>query len=89
MRLTPNTRINAIVNHITGNDNLIMSSDLNMTFAEYLKLSHKNIGHESNRLKDMLQVDYTLQKTLQSQGYTFEWYVYQDNGKTYQFVALK
>lgn len=89
MRLTPQTRINAIVNHIEGNNNLIMSSDLNMTFAQYLNLSHKNISHESNRLKDMLKVDYTLQKTLQSQGYTFEWYVYQDNGKTYQFVALK
>ena len=58
-----------------------MSADMNMTFDEYNK---KALG----KTQSMYDLDYKLNKTFQHQGYTFKWYVCDNDDVCAQFVEL-
>jgi len=79
--LKPNTKVNAVVFYKKNSQELVMSSDMNMTFDEYNK---KSLG----KTQSMYNLDYRLDKTIQSQGHTFKWYVCDNDDVCAQFVEL-
>jgi hypothetical protein len=79
--LKPNTKVNAVVFYKKNSQEIVMSSDMNMTFDEYNK---KSLG----KTQSMYNLDYRLDKTIQSNGYTFKWYVSENEDVLAQFVEL-
>ena len=79
--LTPNTKVNSVIFYKKNSTDIIMSSDMNMTFDEYNRMS---VG----RTQSMYNLDYTLKKSFQSDGYTFKWYVFENEDVLAQFVEL-
>ncbi len=80
-KLKPNTKVNSVVFHKKDSTDIIMSCDMNMTFDEYNRRS-------AGKTQSMYNLDYTLMKTIQSNGYTFKWYVSENEDVLAQFVEL-
>ena len=79
--LKPNTKVNSVVFYKKNSTELIMSTDMNMTFDEYNK---KSLG----KTQSMYELDYKLNKTFQHQGRTFKLYVCDNDDVCAQFVEL-
>ena len=79
--LKPNTKVNAVVFYKKNSKEVIMSSDMNMTFDEY---NQRAFG----KTQSMYNLDYKLSKTIQYQGHTFKCYVCDNDDVCAQFVEL-
>jgi hypothetical protein len=79
--LKPNTKVNSVVFYKKNSKDIILSSDMNMTFDEYNRRS-------AGKTQSMYNLDYTLKKTIQSNGHTFKWYVSESEDVLAQFVEL-
>ncbi len=88
MKLTKSTKINAIMNHISTSDTLIMSSDLNMTFSQYITMTQSKCPEAVDRLLDMMNVEFTKTKQYKTPQHTFNLYAYQTPQATFSFVEL-
>jgi hypothetical protein len=81
MKLKPSTKINSVLFYKKDTNEVIGSSDLNMTFGEY---NQRSLG----KTESMLGLDYKLEKTVRSQGYTFKLYVCENENLITQFIEL-
>jgi hypothetical protein len=81
MKLTKNTKVNAVIFHKNGTDLVIGSMDLNMTFNEYDKLA-------KGMTQSMLNLDYKLKSTLEDEGYIFNHYIHESDKYHAQFIEL-
>jgi hypothetical protein len=79
--LKPNTKVNAVVYHEKKSKEVIMSSDMNMTFDEYNKRAF-------GKTQSMYNLEYKLDKTVHHQGHTFKCYVCDNDDVLAQFVEL-
>ena len=79
--LKPSTVVNAVILRVKDSDEVIMSCDLKMPFSDYNRLAN-------GKTQSMYDFEYTLQNSIQSQGYTFNWYVYKDDKVLAQFIEL-
>ncbi len=80
MKLTKNTKVNAVVLYTQTNP-VILSADMNMTFDEFNMTS-------KGMTTSMYDYNYTLTKVVPQNGYDLKLYVYQDDKVTAQFVEI-
>jgi hypothetical protein len=88
MKLTKSTKINAVINYTTNSDALIQSSDLNMTFSEYISMTQSKYPEAVDRLLDMMNVEYTKTKQYKTPQHTFNLYTYQTPKAVFSFIEL-
>ena len=81
MKLKPSTKINSVLFYEKNTNEIIGSSDLNMTFGEY---NQRSLG----KTQSMYGLNYKLEKTVRSQGYTFKLYICDNDKFVAQFIEL-
>lgn len=84
MNLKKSTKINAVMFYDNKTNNVIGSTDMNITFDDY---NNKCINNGVN-LKKMYNFNYTLNKTIKSDKYIFKLYSYSDNRYNCSYIEL-
>jgi hypothetical protein len=84
MNLKKSTKINAVMFYDNKTNNVIGSTDMNITFDDYNKKCKKN----GVNLKTMYNFNFTLNKTVMSNEYIFKLYSYSDNRYNCSYIEL-
>jgi hypothetical protein len=94
MKLKLETKINAIVNVVYKSDLVILSSDLNCTFGDYVNRTIQvTKGEQSKeagqRLFSMLNAEFKLVKTIDEKGKLFDWFMCENDKVQYQIITVR
>ena len=94
MKLQLETKINAIVNVVFKSDLVILSSDLNCTFGDYINRTISVTKGEQRkeagqRLFSMLNEDFKLVKTVKDKGRLFDMFICENDKVQYQLVTVR